>query len=42
MTVFPSFQQFDSIPVSVTTVIQTQTQERGGRPFGNRPPRRDN
>lgn len=33
--------QFDSIPVSVTTVHQAQTQERGGRRFGDRPPRRD-
>ncbi|KAK6220322.1 40S ribosomal protein S17 [Colletotrichum tabaci] len=32
---------FDSIPVNVTPVGQTQVQERGGRRFGDRPPRRD-
>ncbi|CAN8103200.1 unnamed protein product [Discula destructiva] len=32
---------FDSIPVTVNAVVQAQPQERGGRPFGNRPPRRD-
>ncbi|GKT59370.1 LOW QUALITY PROTEIN: 40S ribosomal protein S17 [Colletotrichum tofieldiae] len=32
---------FDSIPVNVTPVAQTQVQERGGRRFGDRPPRRD-
>jgi small subunit ribosomal protein S17e len=32
---------FDSIPVHVTQVAQNQVQERGGRRFGDRPPRRD-
>ncbi|KAF6820271.1 40s ribosomal protein s17 [Colletotrichum sojae] len=32
---------FDSIPVNVIPVAQTQVQERGGRRFGDRPPRRD-
>ncbi|KAK2054602.1 ribosomal S17 [Colletotrichum caudatum] len=32
---------FDSIPVNVTPVAQAQVQERGGRRFGDRPPRRD-
>ncbi|KAI3392642.1 hypothetical protein diail_5430 [Diaporthe ilicicola] len=32
---------FDSVPVNVVNVVQQQTQERGGRRFGDRPPRRD-
>ena len=32
---------FDSIPVNVTPVTQVQQIERGGRRFGDRPPRRD-
>ncbi|QSZ30216.1 hypothetical protein DSL72_004738 [Monilinia vaccinii-corymbosi] len=32
---------FDSIPVNVTAVTQSQTVERGPRRFGDRPPRRD-
>lgn len=28
--------QFDSIPVNVVPVVQTQIQERGGRRFGDR------
>jgi small subunit ribosomal protein S17e len=32
---------FDSIPVNVVQVTQTQVTERGGRRFGDRPPRRD-
>ncbi|KAK3358643.1 40S ribosomal protein S17 [Lasiosphaeria ovina] len=34
-------EQFDSIPVNVVPVTQTQAIERGNRQFGNRPPRRD-
>ncbi len=33
--------QFDSIPVNVVPVTQVQATERGGRRFGDRPPRRD-
>jgi small subunit ribosomal protein S17e len=33
--------QFDSIPVNVTPVTQNPVVERGGRRFGDRPPRRD-
>ncbi|KAK3294077.1 40S ribosomal protein S17 [Chaetomium fimeti] len=32
---------FDSIPVNVTPVTQNPVVERGGRRFGDRPPRRD-
>ncbi|KAG7287124.1 40S ribosomal protein S17 [Staphylotrichum longicolle] len=32
---------FDSIPVNVTAVTQNPPVERGGRRFGDRPPRRD-
>ncbi|POS72724.1 40S ribosomal protein S17 [Diaporthe helianthi] len=32
---------FDAVPVNVINVVQQQTQERGGRRFGDRPPRRD-
>jgi small subunit ribosomal protein S17e len=36
-----SASQFDSIPVSVTAVTQNPVEQRGGRRFGDRPPRRD-
>ncbi|CAM1503080.1 Fc.00g078560.m01.CDS01 [Cosmosporella sp. VM-42] len=32
---------FDSIPVNVLQISQTQVPERGNRRFGDRPPRRD-
>ncbi|KAL9624377.1 MAG: hypothetical protein Q9160_001339 [Pyrenula sp. 1 TL-2023] len=32
---------FDSINVNVVAVAQQQQQERGGRRYGDRPPRRD-
>ena len=32
---------FDSIAVNVVPVVQQQQQDRGGRRYGDRPPRRD-
>jgi len=41
LTFSATVAQFDSIPVNVIPVTQTQAVERGGRRFGDRPPRRD-
>lgn len=41
VTFFFFLKQFDAVPVNVINVVQQQTQERGGRRFGDRPPRRD-